>query len=340
MRAWWPSLRPMLIALGIALAIGAALMLISGNNPLQAYGQIIVGSLGPNGWATTLALAIPVVGCALAVSVPLRAGLINLGGEGQLVGGGITAVLVGTYFADLPAPLSLILAIGAAAVVGAVIGFVPAIMENKLGVPLLISSLLLSYPIVAITSFLVRFVLLDQGTGLPQTETLPAAFHMPQFGKITGALFVLIVIIAVVIVIDRVMPAGFEIRLTGLNRNFTGYSGVAVSRMTLWVMAAGGLIAGVTGALIVTAFPFRFVDGALITPAYVWTGLLAAMLARANPIGAVVAAVFFSALQVGGAAMERETFVPRELSSILQAAIIIVLAGALALNARKKQKVA
>jgi len=339
MKAQLTSLRPMLIALGLALLIGAVLMLVSGSNPIAGYAAIIAGSLGPAGWSATLGLAVIVVGAALAVALPLRAGLVNLGGEGQLVGGGITAVLVGTAIPSLPAPLGLLAALIAAALVGAIIGFIPAIMENALGVPLLISSLLLSYPIVALASYLVRFPLLDKGTGLPQTEPLPAGYHMPEFGQVSGALLVMAVIIAVVIVIDRAMPAGYEIRLTGLNRRFTAYSGVRVDDITVRVMAGGGAIAAVVGALIITSFPYRYIDGSLITPGYIWTGLLAAMLARANPIGAVVAGGFFAALQIGGEAMKRETFVPRELSSILQATVILILAGAIALNARKSQKV-
>jgi simple sugar transport system permease protein len=265
---------------------------------------------------------------------------VNLGGEGQLVGGGITAILVGTALPHLPAPLALLAALVGAAVVGAIIGLVPALMENALGVPLLISSLLLSYPVVALASYLVRFPLLDKGTGLPQTPVLPGGYHMPTLGRVSGALLVMVVIIAIVIVIDRATPAGYEIRLTGLNRNFTAYAGVKVDTIAVRVMAGGGGIAGVVGALIITSFPYRYIDGALITPGYIWTGLLAAMLARANPIGAVIAGVFFAALQVGGAAMTRETFVPRELSSILQATVIIILAGAIALNVRKSLKVA
>jgi len=339
-KAQLTALRPVLVALGLALVIGAILMLISGSNPLVGYAAIIAGSLGSAGWSATVSLAILVVGSALAIALPLRAGLVNLGGEGQLVGGGITAILVAVALPDLPAPLALLAALAGAAAVGATIGLIPAIMENAMGVPLLISSLLLSYPVVALASYLVRFPLLDRGTGLPQTEVLPPGYHMPVIGRISGALLVMAVIIVVVVVIDAAMPAGYEIRLTGLNRNFTAYSGVAVHSITLRVMAGGGAIAGVVGALIVTSFPYRYVDGSLITPGYVWTGLLAAMLARANPVGAVVAGVFFAALQVGGQAMNRETFVPRELSSILQATIIIILAGALALNARKSQKVA
>ncbi len=330
----------MFMALGLALLIGAALMLVSASNPFEAYAAIVAGSLGPTGWSTTVAAAVPIVGCALAVSIPLRAGSINLGGEGQLVGGGIAAVLAAAALPNMPAPVALILVVVAAAAVGAIIGLIPAILETKLGVPLLISSLLLSYPLVAVASFLVRFPLLDPGTGLPQTPALPEAYRMPEFGEITGALFVILAVIIVAVVVDRIMPAGFEIRLTGKNRNFTAYAGAPIDTITHRVMAGGGAAAGIVGALIVTAFPFRFIDGALISPGFFWTGLLAAMLARANPIGAVIAGVFFTALQVGGAAMERETLVPRELSSILQATVIILLAGALAMRASKKQKVA
>jgi simple sugar transport system permease protein len=253
------------------------------SNPITGYAAIIAGSLGAQGWSTTVALAIIVVGCALAVALPLRAGLVNLGGEGQIVGGGITAVLVSTVLPNLPAGIALAAALVAAGLVGALIGFLPALMENLIGVPLLISSLLLSYPIVAFASYLVRFPLLDKGTGLPQTEILPSAYQMPELGQVSGALLVMCLVVAVAIVIDRAMPAGYEIRLTGLNRNFTAYSGVRVDDIALRVMSGGGAIAGLVGALIVTNFPYRYVDGSLVTPGYVWTGLLAAMLARANP---------------------------------------------------------
>ena len=98
MKAQVAALRPMLIALGLALLVGAVMMLVSGSNPITGYAAILEGSLGSEGWSTTVTLAILVVGSALAVALPLRAGLVNLGGEGQLVGGGITAVLVATAF--------------------------------------------------------------------------------------------------------------------------------------------------------------------------------------------------------------------------------------------------
>jgi simple sugar transport system permease protein len=91
-------------------------------------------------------------------------------------------------------------------------------------------------------------------------------------------------------------------------------------------MFAGGAMAGLVGASIILGEQFRFTDGALITPNYTWTGLMAALLANGEPVGAAAAALFFAALQIGGFGMERATSIPRELTSALQAIIILLLA--------------
>ncbi|MET0135885.1 MAG: ABC transporter permease, partial [Kibdelosporangium sp.] len=98
-------------------------------------------------------------------------------------------------------------------------------------------------------------------------------------------------------------------------------------RLTVGLLACSGATAGLVGAIAALGFPYRFIDGALITPQYTWIGLLAALLARAHPVGTLVAAVFFAALTSGGFAMERATQVPRELTAILQAVLILLLAA-------------
>ena len=204
--------------------------------------------------------------------------------------------------------------------------------------PLLVSSLLLSYPVVAFASYLVRFPLRDPGTGLPQSRVFDEAYRMPVFAGIGLSAVILVVVIALVVQVDSRTPFGYEVRLTGHNRRFTEYAGVDVPRMVTRLMSTGGGIAGLIGAMVVTSVPFRYIDGALVVPGYTWTGLLAALLARAHPLGAVAAGVFFAALQVGGFGMERETEVPRELSSILQATVIVILAAAVAATARRTRK--
>ena len=325
---------PILLSILGALLLGSVMLLGAGGNPIQAYAAMVDGAFGSTQWRNTLIVAVPVVGMALAVAVPLRAGVVNLGGEGQIVLGGITAAVVAATV-DLPMPLSLVAALGAGALAGGLLGTIPAVLENRLGVPLLVSSLLLSYPVVALASYLVRFPLRDPGTGLPQSRVFEEAYRMPVLFGIGLSAVVLAVVIALVVQVDWRTPFGYEVRLTGHNRRFTEYAGVDVSRMVTRLMFTGGGIAGLIGAMVVTSVPYRYIDGALVVPGYTWTGLLAALLARANPLGAVAAGVFFAALQVGGFGMERETEVPRELSSILQATVIVILAATVAATARR-----
>ena len=330
-RGWLRS--PIALSLLGALLLGSLILLGAGGNPLEAYAAMATGAFGPTQWRNTLVVAVPVVGMALAVAVPLRAGVVNLGGEGQIVLGGITAVVVGATL-ELPMPLSLAVALGAGALAGGLLGTVPAALENRLGVPLLVSSLLLSYPVVAFASYLVRFPLRDPGTGLPQSRVLDEAYRLPVVGGVGSGAVVLALVIVLVAHTDARTPFGYEVRLTGRNRRFTEYAGVQVPRLVTRLMFAGGAIGGLVGAMLITSVPYRYIDGALTVPAYTWTGLLAALLARASPLGTVAAGVFFAALQVGGFGMERATEVPRELSAILQATVIVILAASVAATAR------
>lgn len=328
---------PILLSVLAALLLGSVMLLLAGGNPIEAYAAMVVGAFGSTQWRNTLIVAVPVVGMALAVAVPLRAGVVNLGGEGQIVLGGITAAVIAATV-DLPMPLSLVVALGAGALAGGLLGTVPALLENRIGVPLLVSSLLISYPVVAFASYLVRFPLRDPGTGLPQSRVFEEAYRMPMLDGVGLSVVLLALVIALVVQVDSRTPFGYEVRLTGHNRRFTEYAGVDVPRMVTRLMFTGGGIAGLIGAMVVTSVPYRYIDNALVVPSYTWTGLLAALLARAHPLGAVAAGVFFAALQVGGFGMERETAVPRELSSILQATVIVILAATVAATARRPRK--
>ena len=107
---------------------------------------------------------------------------------------------------------------------------------------------------------------------------------------------------------------------------FAGYGGVRLERQAIGAMFASGAIAGLVGAIIVLGSQFRFIDGALLSPAYTWSGLMAALLADGEPVGAILAGLFFAALQTGGFAMQRETSVPRVLTLVLQSIVILFLA--------------
>ncbi|MFB6520832.1 ABC transporter permease [Streptomyces sp. NPDC056401] len=319
---------PVPISVVGTLLIGVLLLAATGADPFTAYGAVLSGSLGPDGIGATLTTGTSVLGMALALSVPLRAGLINLGGDGQLVLGGLAATVTGLY-APLPAPLTVVVSLLAGMAAGAAYAVLAAVCETRLGVPLLVSSLLLSYPAVSFASYMARYPLKEPGSSLPQTRRLPEGVALPALGSttVTAGLLLVVAAAAVHFFVDTRTSAGYEVRMTGLGPRFAAYAGVDRARLTLRLMGTSGAIAGLVGAIGTLSFPHRFLDGALTAPGYTWTGLTAALLANAAPLGTVLAALFFTVLQVGGLSMERATEVPRELTQVLQALVIVLLAS-------------
>ncbi|MBN8994953.1 MAG: ABC transporter permease [Rhizobiales bacterium] len=317
---------PVATAILFAVLIGGLLVLLSGANPLEAYFQILVGALAPDNLPNTLNWAVPLCGMTLVAALPLRGGIVNLGGDGQMVIGGLAAALVPLYL-PAPGPILTIAALLAAAVAAGLYAALAAWGEARHGIPTLISSLLLSYIAVGITSYIVGFPLRDTTTGLAQTVMIPEGARLPVISGALNAGFLLIAAIAaIVIFVDRRTVFGYELRMRGANLRFASYGGVRLARQSIIVMFASGAIAGIVGAVIVLGSQFRFTDGALLTPAYTWSGLMAALLAGGEPLGALAAGLFFSALQTGGFAMQRETSVPRVLTLVLQSIIILFLA--------------
>jgi len=328
---WTPGvlgLRPPPVALAVLFSslAGGALVLVAGHNPLTAYADIVTGSLSLGSLPDTLNWATPLVGMTLVAAIPLRGGMVNLGGDGQLVIGGLIGALVPLVLPG-PGPMVAVAALAAAAVAAGLYAALAAWGETRHGIPMLISSLLLSYPAIGVTSYLARFPLRDVTTGLPQTAMVPAAARLYT---LSGALNVGALVIAAIavayVVVDRRTVAGYELRMRGKNPRFAGYGGVRLDRQAVLAMFASGAIAGLVGAIVVLGSQFRFIDNALLTPAYTWSGLMAALLVGGEPIGAVVAGFFFAALQTGGFAMQRDTSVPRVLSLVLQALVILFLA--------------
>jgi simple sugar transport system permease protein len=274
----------------------------------------------------TLNWATPLVGMALAAAIPLRGGMVNLGGDGQLVIGGLIGALA-PIFLPVPGGLGAVAGLALAGLGGGLFAALAAWGEVRHGVSMLISSLLLSYPAIGVTSYLARFPLRDVSTGLPQTAMIPPDARLPILtGPLNVGSLIVVGIAFAVVFVDRRTSAGYELRMRGKNARFAGYGGVRLGPQAVWAMFFSGAIAGLVGAIVVLGSQFRFIDNALITPAYTWSGLMAALLASGEPAGTIAAALFFAALQTGGFAMQRETSVPRVLTLVLQAIVILFLA--------------
>ncbi len=329
-----PAQGPLLSILG-ALLIGAVLMLLTGHNPIEAYWAMLVGAIaGPNfaNLASTLARGAPIVGMGLSAAIAFRAGLPNLGGEGQLVLGALTSALVGLYV-PVPAFLRVPLALAAAMLVGGLFALFPAWTQFRFGVPILISTLLLNYPARYFASYVVTHVVRDVASGMAQTHMLPDELHFIQIGPTlhVGILLTLGAILLTWFVMDRTV-IGYRLRMLGKNALFTRYGGVNITRLGYGVMFASGAVAGLVGAIEVFGVNYRFIDDALVSPQYAWVGLMSALLVNSTPLGVLAAGLFFSAVQTGGFGMERATEVPRELSLVLQALIILLIAAQSSFN--------
>jgi ABC-type uncharacterized transport system permease subunit len=318
------TLRLPVITAFAGVVIAVLVLALSGVNPLIALGALINGSLAPNNLPDTINWAVPLVGMTLVAAIPLRAGIINLGGDGQLVVGALAAALTAIYL-PLPAPLAMIAAILVGALAGGLFALLAAWGETRFNVPLLISSLLLSYPAAGIASYLVAGPIGDARSGLAQTVQIPEGARLMEIAGVNGGVVLVILICALAIFVDRRTVFGLETQVRGENRLFASYVGVNAPKQTLQLMFFAGAIAGVVGSILVLGSFYRFIDNALLSPGYTWSGLMAALIGKGAPVASIVTGLFFAALQTGGFAMQRETSVPRVFTAMMQAVIVLVL---------------
>jgi simple sugar transport system permease protein len=183
---------------------------------------------------------------------------------------------------------------------------------------------------VAFASYLVRFPLGEQGTGIAQTPPLPEAAHLPALGgsgHVTLAVPLVLALTAAWAYADARTVLGYEVRATGANREFARYGGVAVDRLATATLALGGACAGLVGGLIVLGPPYRFVDGALAAPGHTFTGIAAVLLAAGRPAAVPVTVALLTVLHVGGEGMEREIGVPSSLTQVVEGLVIVLVAA-------------
>lgn len=334
------SLQAPLLAVGAAVLVGAAVVAAAGQSPLAVYRALVEGALDRHGLPATLSRAVPIVGAGLAAALAFRAGFFTLGVEGQMVLGGLASALTAIALGGLGAgaiPVAVLAAVGA----GAAYAGLATWFELRFGVPLLIGTLLMNYPAVFAASYLVSGPAGEAIGGVSQTALVPETARLGELVPGTrlnvGALVVL-ALVAVAGFAFRGTWLGYEARMTGLNARFARYGGVAVRGLGARVMLASGAMAGLVGAVQVLGVHYRFIDGSLTGPLYAWVGLMAALLADSNPVGVLLAGLFFSALHTGGLEVERSTDLARELALVLQALIIMLVAcrGAFRLRERAR----
>lgn len=320
---------------GLAIALGAGWLLLwfSGYDPLNAYSALFRGAFGSaRALAATLNKAVPISLCAVGIALASRAGLWNIGAEGQLYFGAFAATGVGLYLpASTPAAFAFPLFLLAAALAGAFWALLAALPRAYLGVSEILSTLMLTYIAILWVDYLVIG---------PWTD--PTAYSFPfsppvivgtQLGRVPGTsihwgVLAALAAILLLIVADRGLRWGYELRVTGDALRAAQYGGINATHMILGALAGAGALAGVAGAIEVSASTTRLQHG--LSPGYGFMAILVTWLANGKPLGILAASVLYAGLLNGGFALQVSK-VPPAIATILQAALLIGVLATLGL---------
>ena len=323
-----------LLATLAALAIGAVMMILLGVNPVEAFGALIEGAFGsPNAMADTIVKATPLLFVGLGICIAFRGGVINIGGEGQLVAGAVAATYVGLVFPEASGWLIIPLALLAGFLAGAVWGGIPGLLKAYFNVNEILSTIMMNQIAVQGMNFLLRGPMIDPvqleaASRIPQTARLADAFDLPRLVPTRlhlGAALAVFAAILVFIFLWRT-TIGYRIRAVGLNPNASRYAGINVPRYIVLALLLSGAFAGLAGAVQVYGVNHRmFTDGSAtgFTGGAGFNGIVAALFGQLHPIWTIPASFFFGALLVGANSMQRAVQVPSALITALNGLIVV-----------------
>ena len=331
--AWLAYGTPVFTVLA-ALAVSAVALVVLDVSPIAAYSTMFVDTLTSEfGQTETLIKAVPLILTGLAVYLPLKAGLFNIGAEGQLILGALAGTWVGLNV-SLPLLALIPLMFVASAVAAGFWALIPAWLRAKWDVNEIITSLLLSFVALEIQSYLVRGPMQGGAGNFPQTARFSDAATIPAISEIvnvgiavfegvhTGILVAILMVVLTYVMMTRTR-LGFEITFVGANDEAAQQAGMSKYKVYILVFVLGGAFAGMGGISEISGLQGRL--RASFEPGYGFTAIPIALLGRNSAIKVMLAALFFAVLFVGGSSMEVALGVPAALVEVIQALVILFL---------------
>lgn len=320
----------------IAAAIAGALVIfgfftmLKGVNPITAYRDMIVSSFGD--WKSIgeiLIRSAPIILAALAVTVPARAGLLNVGGEGQLLIGGVAAAGVSIALGPDASPvLGMVLMVVAAMVAGALWAGFAAVLRLWVGINESVTTLLMNYIALDVLLYLIYEPWKDKaGSGQPATKALPVGERLPLLGTSrvhVGIIIALVVAVVMAVVLKRT-SWGFRLGVVGGNAEAARRAGLRVGVLLISAMAIGGALAGLGGWVQLAGAEFKLRPGFIATYGYI--GFLASWLGKHKPLPVVGAALLLSAIAIGGDSLQLDAKLPAATVNILMALLLLAVFG-------------
>jgi general nucleoside transport system permease protein len=331
--AWGIGALP-LIAIVLALGVGAIVILSSeliiGGNfdpflPITAYKALILGAFGSfDAIVDTLVATSPLVFGGLAVATAFKAGLFNIGAQGQFLMGALGAVVVGVAMSNQPIPIAIAATVAAGILVGGITGFIPGLLKAVSGAHEVVTTIMLNYVAISILAALVSGPLKVPGSPSPVTYDVGNASYPVVFGR-NGHIGIVIAVLAVILVrwLLYRTTIGFEIRTVGTNPDAAAYAGMRPRRMIVLTMSLAGALAGLAGTDVVLGVTHQMTSSFGTTVGF--DSIAVALLARSEPYGILPAALLFGAMRAGASLMQIQAGIPVELVDVIQATILLVL---------------
>lgn len=334
------SIMPVL-AVVVAMLIGAVLLLLLRVNPLEAYAAMFSGVFGSvSGVTQALVKATPLLLVGLGICIAFRASVINIGAEGQIILGAVMGTWFSLIFRTWPGWILLPLTILVGFVSGAFWGFIPGILKARFQVNEILSTVMMNAIALQLMNLLIRGPLIDPagitaGTYLAQSERMPEqvwlARLVPQTLLHTGLLIAIVLAVVVYIFLWRT-TIGYRIRAVGLNPDASRYAGVSVPLYQALSLTLAGGFAGLAGVIEVMGVQHRLLEG--ITSGYGFSGIVAALFGGLHPIGLIPASALFGGLLVGADKMQRAVQVPSALIDAILGLIVLFVVGSAYLSRR------
>jgi len=326
-------------AILLAFIVGALVLYASGYDPVSAYAAMLRGAFGDMyGIGQTLTQATPIIFTSLAFLISSKAGLFNIGAEGQFLVGAFTSSLVGIYLAGLPWILHIPLALLAGAVAGGAWGLIAAVLKARFNAHEVITTMMLSYVAAYLTGYMVNYPFKAPGW-VSQTVKIAPTAELPRIlppTQLSAGIIVALALVAFTTYLLRKTILGFELRAIGLNPSAAESAGISINRGIMMAMFLSGAMAGLGGACEILGVHRRFIEG--FSPGYGWDGLAVALVGGLDPVGSLLVSILFGALRSGGMIMTRATKVPLDIVIILQALVILFVAAPMFIRSLLKRR--
>ena len=322
----------------VALLVLAAVLRVAGFPVTSALSSLFRGAVGSTDafLSATLVRAIPLLLIGSGLVIALRAGVINLGGDGQLLAGAAAATATALWL-PLGGAITLGISLIAASVAGGLWALPPAWLKARFGTIEVVSTIMMNFVAAHVVSYLVRGPLQEPSGLYPQSPAFPAAARLPvlvEGSRLHAGIVLAILAVAAMWLLSEHTAAGFRMRAVGSNARAAEVSGrINVRRVQWGAFLTSGALAGLAGGVEVLGVTFALYEN--LSPGYGYTAIAVALLARLAPLHVAWSAVLLGGLAAGATAMQRDAGIPAGAAAVVEATLILAVLGGQALLIRR-----